>query len=68
MRRFMSFTVGAIIGGMVVSILVLLYTPFSGEVARSRISDYSKNAVSDLKKAAETRRLELLEELERLKS
>lgn len=68
MRRFMSFTVGALIGGIVGSLLVLLYTPFSGEVLRNRISDYSRNTMTDIKKAAEERRLELLEELERLKS
>ena len=68
MKRFMSFTVGAIIGGMVGSILALLYTPYSGEIVRGRISDYSKNTISEIKNAAESRRIELMEELERLKS
>ena len=68
MRRFLSFTVGALIGGLVGSALVLLYTPFSGDEVRTRLSNYSQNMISEIKKAADDRRAELTEELNILKS
>lgn len=68
MRRFLSFTVGALIGGLVGSALVLLYTPFAGDEVRTRLSNYSQNMISEIKKAADDRRAELTEELNILKT
>ena len=68
MRRFLSFFSGALIGGLIGSVLVLLFTPEKGEDIRSRLCSYSHNTFGEIKEAANHKRLELEMELQKLRS
>jgi gas vesicle protein len=68
MRRFGYFVLGIGMGGLICSLLVLLFTPSSGEEFRTRISSTSQQVVEDVRQAAQRRRVELEQELARLRS
>jgi len=68
MKRVISFTIGAFLGGILGSLLILFYTPSSGTEIRERVSSYATEKIGEIKNAAIERRQELLAELESLKS
>ncbi len=68
MRRFGYFVLGIGMGSLICSLLVLLFTPSSGEEFRGRISITSQKVVEDVRQAAQRRRAELEQELARLRS
>jgi gas vesicle protein len=68
MRRFLSFFVGATIGGLVGAALSLLFTPLSGEEVRTQINTRAQAFMTDIRQAASTKRIELQERLETLRS
>ena len=68
MSKTCSFLKGAILGGIISSILVLLYTPFTGEECQSSIRGYIYNIQNEVRQAGEEKRLELERELEALRS
>ncbi len=67
MRKFCSFVFGAILGGVIGSVLVLLLTPVPGKTLRQQVSDYFSNIAVEVRKAAAERRSELESELNRLR-
>jgi len=67
MRWFGNFLLGALIGGIVGAVSVLLLTPASGAETRGRIADYAHNVEDQVRQAALTRRQELQIELESLR-
>jgi gas vesicle protein len=68
MRRAFSFFIGATIGGLVGAIVSLLFAPASGEETRARITDRSQVFATEIRQAANTKRIELQERLEILRA
>jgi len=68
MRRVMNFLSGAILGGMIASALVLLFTPSSGDKLRQQIADFANKTYEDVRQAGEQRRDELQLELQELRA
>lgn len=68
MRRTLGFFIGAIIGGLIGAITALLLAPASGAELRAQISDRAKNIAADVRQAASTKRIELQERLETLRT
>ena len=68
MRRVMSFLSGAILGGMIASALVLLFTPSSGSELRQQITDLANKTYEEVRQAGEQRRDELQLELQDLRA
>ncbi len=68
MSRVASFLLGAILGGVVGSSLVLLLTPASGESMRQRVRSYAENVEQEVRQAAAARRAELEKQLEVLRT
>jgi hypothetical protein len=68
MRRVFSFFIGATIGGLVGATLALLFAPASGKEIRTQISDRTQNFATEIRQAANTKRIELQERLEILRA
>lgn len=68
MRRVLSFFIGAAVGGMVGASTALLLTTESGEELRSHIRDRAQGFAADVRQAASSRRIELQERLETLRT
>ena len=68
MRRTFSFFIGATIGGLVGATVALLFAPSSGQEFRFMIGDRTQSLVSDIRQATNTKRIELQERLETLRS
>lgn len=67
MRRLAGFLVGLIIGGLVGSVLALLFAPSSGKQLQQQITETLDRLSGEVRSAAEQRRKELEEELNRLR-
>jgi gas vesicle protein len=59
----MNFVLGTILGGLISSALVLLFTPSSGSELRQQITDLANKTYEDVRQAGEQRRDELQLEL-----
>jgi gas vesicle protein len=68
MRRVISFFIGASIGGMISGVLVLLFAPASGKEVREQVNERMQTFATDIRQAASTRRIELQERLEVLRT
>ncbi len=68
MRRTMSFLIGATIGGVIGAAVALLFAPYSGQELRIQIGDRTQAFAADIRQAANTRRIELQERLEVLRT
>lgn len=68
MRKFINFLFGAMIGALVGATLALLLTPSSGENLRSQLGDRVSQIQTEIKQAAAARRVELEEQLAKLRS
>jgi len=68
MRRVFSFFIGATIGGVIGATVALLFAPASGAEMRAQINDRSQVFVSEIRQAADTKRIELQERLEILRA
>lgn len=68
MCKSSSWFMGALLGSLVGSALVLLLTPYSGEELKVRIKDYIDNVESEVHQAGVEKRLELETQLEQLRS
>jgi len=68
MRRFMTFLVGSICGGLVGATAALLLAPASGEELRSRAEERFLALRQELEEAYEARRAQLESELAALRS
>ena len=67
MKKVGFFTLGALIGGMLAGIAVLLFTPMSGVELRKEINQQANKLIDDVKQASVDRQEELREELESLR-
>jgi gas vesicle protein len=68
MRKFGYWFLGTLLGGLVGSSLALLFAPASGEETRCEIDEYFKNVKNEMTRAAEEKRVELEEQLAKLRS
>ena len=68
MRRVFSFFIGASIGGLIGATVALLFAPMSGEEVRSQITDRSHVFATEVRQAANSKRIELQERLEILRA
>ncbi len=68
MKKISRFITGAFLGALVSSLLVLLFTPKSGNQLRNTVTERVQNIATDIRHASEQKRKELEEELESLKT
>ncbi len=68
MRRMIGFFIGILVGSLVGSTIALLMAPESGEALRLRLRDRGQDFVSDIRHAADRRRIELRDRLDTLRA
>jgi gas vesicle protein len=68
MKQAMGFFIGALLGGIVGGATAMLLAPYSGQELRNRIGDQTQAFAADIRQAANTRRIELQERLEVLRT
>ena len=68
MRRAFGFFIGLTLGGLVGATVALLFAPASGEEVRAQITDRTQVFASEIRQAANTKRIELQERLEILRA
>lgn len=68
MNKVLNFLLGAVLGSLITSTLVLLLTPYSGSSLRKQISDLAVKTYEDVRQAGEQRRDELQLELHELRA
>jgi gas vesicle protein len=68
MKRFFSFLVGAVMGGLVGATVALLLAPSSGTELRTQMQERSERLREEIRKAAADRREELEEQLAALRA
>jgi len=67
MRRMFGFMIGILVGGLVGSTIALLMAPESGEALRTQLRERGQGFVTDIRRAADSRRIELRNRLENLR-
>jgi gas vesicle protein len=67
MKKFLSFMMGVIMGGLVGATVALLLAPFSGETLRGQIRERIGSLQDELVEVANTRRSELERQLANLR-
>jgi hypothetical protein len=67
MSRFVMYVFGAVLGGLVGGSVGLLLAPKPGRALRDDISDYTQYVKKEVRQASNQRRVELEEELSRLR-
>ncbi|HZM25630.1 MAG TPA: YtxH domain-containing protein [Anaerolineales bacterium] len=68
MRRMFGFMIGIAIGSLVGSTIALLMAPESGDHLRSQIRERGQNFFSDVRHAADERKIELRQRLDEMRS
>ena len=68
MRRMFGFLIGIVVGGLVGSTIALLLAPGSGEELRSEIRSRGENFFSDVRQAADERKIELRQRLDAMRA
>lgn len=68
MRRIFGFMIGVFVGALVGSTVALLLTPESGEELRMQLRLRGESFVNQVQTAADTRRIELRNRLETLRT
>ena len=66
MRQLGNFLGGALLGGLVGGILMLLFTPYPGSVVRQKLDDYVHEITDEVREAARSRGEELRIQLDQL--
>ena len=67
MRRMFGFLIGIVVGGLVGSTIALLLAPESGHELRSEIRIRGENFFSDVRQAADERKIELRQRLDAMR-
>jgi gas vesicle protein len=68
MKRMFGFLIGVVVGGLVGSTIALLLAPESGEQLRAELRSRGENFFSDVRHAADERRIELRQKLDELRA
>ena len=68
MRRMFGFLIGIFVGSLVGATIALLLAPESGEELRSQLRERGQGFMGEIKNAADTRRIELKDRLEVLRT
>jgi gas vesicle protein len=68
MRRMFGFMIGIMVGSLVGGTVALLLAPKSGDRFRNELRARGEGFVADVRKAAETRQIQLTHRLERLRA
>jgi gas vesicle protein len=68
MRKLFSFLTGVLVGALVGSTVALLLTPESGERLRGVIGERGSAFLTEVRQAADSRRIELQSRLEELRA
>ena len=68
MRRMFGFLIGIMVGGLVGSTIALLLAPESGDQLRSEIRVRGENFFSDVRQAADERKIELRQRLDEMRA
>jgi gas vesicle protein len=68
MRRMFGFLMGIFVGGLVGSVIALLLAPESGEGLRNQLRARGQGFVNDIRHSADSRRIELRNRLETLRT
>jgi gas vesicle protein len=68
MRRMFGFLIGIMVGALVGSTVALLLAPETGEKLRGEIRARGEGLISEVRHAADARRIELTDRLDTLRS
>ena len=68
MKRMFGFLIGIGVGGLVGSTIALLQAPESGDELRSEIRARGENFFSDVRHAADERKIELRQRLDAMRA
>jgi gas vesicle protein len=68
MRRMLGFMIGIAVGSLVGSTIALLMAPESGDQLRSQLRERGQNFFSDVRHAADERRIELRQRLDEMRA
>ena len=68
MRRMFGFLIGIVVGGLVGSTIALLLAPETGENLRGQLRSRGENFFSDVRQAADERKIELRQKLEDMRA
>ncbi len=68
MRKALSFTIGAVVGGLVGATLALLFAPESGNELRGEIRQRFDAFTGEVRQAVATKRIELQDRIEALRA
>jgi gas vesicle protein len=68
MRRMFGFFIGILVGSLVGSTIALLLAPESGENLRTLLRERGQGFFNDIRRAADSRRIELRDRLESLRA
>jgi len=68
MRKMFGFLIGVFVGGLVGSTLALLLAPGSGDELRAELRERGQAFIGEVRQAADTRRIELTDRLETLRT
>ena len=68
MRRMFGFFIGIFVGALVGSTVALLLAPESGDKLRNEIRERGQHFLGDIRNAADSRRIELRNRLDNLRS
>jgi gas vesicle protein len=68
MRKMFGFMIGVFVGALVGSTIALLLAPEAGDELRSELRERGQNFVSEVRQAADTRRIELKDRLDTLRA
>ena len=68
MKRMFGFLIGIVVGGLVGSTIALLMAPEAGENLRSQIRARGEGFFSDVRHAADERKIELRQRLDAMRA
>lgn len=68
MRRIFGFLMGVVVGGLFGSTIALLLAPESGEELRGELRVRGENFFSDVRQAADERKIELRQKLDEMRA
>lgn len=68
MRKFSSFAIGAVLGGLVGATLSLLFAPESGTELRAQIRQRVDSFGTEVRQAVNTKRIELQDRLDTMRA